>query len=50
MLRDLEKARDVAYHDILNEYDWTWGVNGLIVIQSNLVVTWNDRTQMSIIS
>ena len=24
-LRDLEKALDVAYHDILNKFDLTWG-------------------------
>jgi len=49
-LRDLEKAPDVAYHDILNNFDLIWGVKGLIVTRSNLVVTWKDRPQMSIIS
>ena len=47
---DLEKAPDVAYHDIRNKFDLTWGVKGLIVTQSNLVVTWKDRLQMGIIS
>jgi hypothetical protein len=50
MLRDLEKAPDVAYHDILNKFDLIWGVKGLIVTRSNLVPTWKDRPQMSIIS
>jgi hypothetical protein len=27
-----------------------WGVKGLIVTRSNLVVTWKNRPQMSIIS
>lgn len=29
--RDLEKAQDVAYLDVLNEFDSSWGVKGLIV-------------------
>ena len=29
-LSDLEKAPDVAYHDVLNEFDLTWGVKGLL--------------------
>jgi hypothetical protein len=41
-LRDLEKFLDVAYHDILNKIDLTWGVKGLIVARSNLVITWKD--------
>jgi hypothetical protein len=41
-LRDLEKAPDVAYHDILDKFDLIWGVKGLIVTRSNLVVTWKD--------
>ena len=49
-LRDLEKALDVAYHDILTKFDLTWGVKGLIVTRSNLAVTWKDRPQMNIIS
>ena len=40
----------VANHEILNKFDLTWGVKGLIVTQSNLVVTWKDRPQTSIIS
>ena len=43
-------APNVAYHDILSKFDLTWGVKGLIVTGSNLVVTWKDRLQMSIIS
>ena len=36
---DLEKALGVAYHDVLSEFDSIWGVKGLIVTRSNLVVT-----------
>ena len=35
----LEKVLDVAYQDVLNEFDLTWGVKGCIVTWSNLVVT-----------
>ena len=42
--------RDVACHDILNIFNLTWGVKGLIVTHGNLVVTWKDRPQMSIVS
>ena len=49
-LKDLEKAEDVAYQDILKKFDLTWGVKGFIVTHSNLVITWKDRPQMSIIS
>ena len=49
-LMDLELAPDMAYHDILNKFDLTWGIKGLIVTRSNLVVTWKDRPKMSIIS
>ena len=48
-LEDLEKALDVAYQDILNEFDKTWGVKNVIVTHSNLVVTWMDRPQINII-
>ena len=47
--RDLEKAVDVAYHDILNNFDLIWGVKGLIVTQSSLIILWKDRPLMSII-
>ena len=47
---DLEKAPDVAYQDILKKFDLTWGVKGLIMTWSNLVVTWKDRPYISIIS
>ena len=33
---------------VLNEFDSTWGVKGLIVTHSNLVVTWKVRPHMSI--
>ena len=48
-LMDLEKALGVAYHDILNKFDSTWGVKGFIVTRSNLVITQKDRPHMSII-
>jgi len=51
---DLEKTPDVAYHDVLNEFDLTcWGgggFKGLIVTKSNLVVMWKVRPQMGVIS
>ena len=50
MLKDLEKAPDMAYHDILNNFDLTWGIKGLIMTRSNLVVTWKDRVHRNIIS
>ena len=49
-LRDLEKALDAAYDDMLNEFQLIWRVKNLIVTRSNLVVTWMDRLQMSIVS
>jgi hypothetical protein len=38
-LLDLEKAPYVANQDVLNGFHLTWGVKGLIMTQSNLVVT-----------
>lgn len=32
-----------------NKFDLIWGVKGLTVTWSNLVVTWKDRHQVSII-
>ena len=48
-LLDLEKAPAIAYHDILQEFDWIWGVKGLIMTYNNLVVTWKVRPHMGII-
>jgi hypothetical protein len=42
-LKDLKEAPNVAYQDILKEFDLTWGVKNLIVTKSNLVVTWMDK-------
>ena len=39
-LYDLEKTLDVAYEDVLKEFDSVWCVKGLIVTHSNLLVTW----------
>lgn len=44
------KASDVTYQDLLQNIDLIWGIKGLIIIHSNLVVTWKVRTQMAIIS
>ena len=49
MLRDLEKASSMAFHDILNKFDLTWGIKGLIVTWSNLVDTWKDWRQVGCI-
>jgi hypothetical protein len=38
-LTDLEKALKIVYQDVLNDFDSTWGVKGLIVTRSNSVVT-----------
>jgi len=48
-LRDLGKTLDVAYHDILNKLDLTWGVKGLIVTRGNLIITWKDKPRISTI-
>ena len=47
-LKDLEETPDLE--DVLKEFDTTWGVKNLVVIRNNLVVTWMDKPQMSIIS
>lgn len=47
-LEDLEKAPDVVYEDVLNEFDSTWGSKGLIVTRSNVFVTWKVRPHMDI--
>jgi hypothetical protein len=39
VLSDLEKGLNVAYQDVLNEFDLNLGVNDLVVTKSNLVVT-----------
>ena len=47
---DLERTQGVAYQEILNKFDSTWDVKGLIVTRSNLVTTWKEMSQMSTIS
>ena len=49
-LNDLEKAPDVAYQDVLCEFDFVWCVKGLITTHSNLMVAWKVQAQMDIIS
>ena len=49
-LLDLNKASDVAYEDVLNEFDSVWCVKGLIVTHIDIVVTWKVRPQMGTIS
>jgi hypothetical protein len=39
-LLDLEKAPNVAYQYVFNGFNSAWGVKGLIVTRSNLVITW----------
>ena len=38
-LKDVEEAPGMAYQDVLNEFDYTWGVKNLTVTWSNLVAT-----------
>jgi hypothetical protein len=45
---DLEKTLDVAYEDVLREFDKVWCVQGLIVTCYNLVVTWKVRFKNTI--
>ena len=45
-----EKTPDVAYQDVFKEFDLVLCVEGLIVTQNNLVVTWRVRPWMGIIS
>ena len=49
-LHDLEKAPDVAYENVLNEFDIICCVKGLIITRNNLSVTWKVRPQVDIIS
>ena len=49
-LLDFKKVLYIAYQDVLNEFDSMWGVKGLIVTCSNLVVMWKVRPWMDIIS
>ena len=49
-LHDLEKTLDIAYEDVLNDFDLVWFIKGLIVTHSNLSVTWKVKPQIDIIS
>ena len=40
ILNELEKAPEIAYLDVLKEFDLVWCGKGLIVTRSDLVVTW----------
>ena len=42
-LIDLEKAPDVAYEDVLKEFDNVWCVKGLTLTCSNLVIVWKVK-------
>ena len=46
----LKKAPNVTYQDILKKIGSFFGVNGLIVTRSNLVVTWKVRPRMGTIT
>ena len=39
-VKDLRKALNIAYQDVLDELDSIWCVEGLIVTHTNLMVTW----------
>lgn len=49
-LTDSEKVPEVAYQDVLNEFDSIWRVKGLIVTHSIIVITWKVQPHMGIIS
>ena len=49
-LHDLETTPDVAYQDVLNEFDSDWCGKGLISTRTSSVVTWKVRPRMCIIS
>ena len=49
-LLDLENVPDVAYQAAINKINSIWGVKGLIMTRSNLVITWKVRPHMGIIS
>lgn len=44
--KNLAKAPDMAYQDILDEFDAMWYVRGLIVTTCTQHVTWNIKPQM----
>ena len=46
----LEKTPDIAYENVLKVFDNVWCVKALIVICSNLMITWKLRPRMGIIS
>jgi hypothetical protein len=46
----LDKALDIAYQDVINQFDLAWGVKGLVMTQSNSMVTWKVRRHMGLIS
>ena len=50
MLKDLQKAWDVANQYMFDEFDSVWCVEGLFVIRSNLIVMWKVWPRMGIIS
>jgi hypothetical protein len=49
-LTNLERRPNVAYEDVLKDFDNVWCVKGLNVTHSNLVVTWKARPRMGISS
>ena len=50
ILKALERARDVAYDNVLRVSDKVWCVKGLIITRNNLVVSWKTRPRMGIIT
>jgi hypothetical protein len=41
-LHDFNKVPDVAYQHVLDDFDLVWCNKGLIVICSNLPITWES--------
>ena len=49
-LTNLEKAPDVTYQDVFEEFNMVWCVKDLLVTCKNLTVIGKIRPQMNIIS
>lgn len=49
-LMDLAKAHVVVYHNILDEFDMAWCVEGLIATRNNVMIIWKIGPRMGIVS
>ena len=47
---DLAKAHVVVYHNILDEFDMAWCVEGLIATRNNVMIIWKIGPRMGIVS